>query len=128
MEWNGMLQETHPPRMIMHKHKVLIAKKLLFTCASFYFQSRSYMLFYNNNNKKKVLFQEKMQRTITLSIHGGNAINVTTIMSKDCRPHKNKTILPSMTYKTRCNSQVSTEERYSRTDTTVENWCKFCTS
>ena len=95
-----------------------MAEKLLFTCAAFNFSLKA--ICYFTHTKKKVLFQKKMQRTITLSIHGGNAINVTSIMSKDCRPHKNKTILPSMTYKTRCNSQVSTEERYSRTDTTVE--------
>jgi hypothetical protein len=41
-------------------------------------------------------------------------------MSKDCRPHKNKSILPSKVYKTRCKSQVSTEDRKSRTDTTAE--------
>lgn len=49
-------------------------------------------------------------------------------MSKDCRPHKNKSILPSKVYKTRCKSQVSTEDRKSRTDTTAEKWCKFCSS
>jgi len=78
-------------------------------------------MLFKKNIYMYILFQDKMQGTIMLSVHGDNAINATSIMSKDCRPHKNKTILPSMTYKTRCNSQVSTEERYSRTDTTVEN-------
>jgi hypothetical protein len=41
-------------------------------------------------------------------------------MSKNYRPHKNKSILPSNVYKTRCNSQVSTEDRKSRTDIIVE--------
>lgn len=114
----------HPPQND-HAHTVLLAEKLLFTFASFNLRLEAVCYF---TKKEKSLIPKNMQRPIMLNTHGCNAINVTSIMSKDCRPHKNKSILPSMTYNTRCNSQVSTEEKYSRTDTTVEKWCKFCTS